>query len=145
MRAIVQSRYGSVDDLILGEVPRPEPAEDEVLVRVKAASVHPDVWHVITGRPAILRLMGSGIRAPKQQIPGSDFAGTVTAVGASVKSIGLGDIVFGESLPVIQWINGGTWAEFVAVNDAEAVSLYDNLLQSGPTFHSCSKWMPQLK
>ena len=65
MRAIVQDRYGSIDDLSLQEVPTPVPAEDEVLVQVRAASVHPDVWHVVTGQPAVLRLMGSGLRHPK--------------------------------------------------------------------------------
>ena len=60
MRAIVQDRYGSIDDLSLQEIPTPVPAEDEVLVQVRAASVHPDVWHVVTGQPAVLRLMGPG-------------------------------------------------------------------------------------
>lgn len=119
----MQDHYGSTADLRCIDVPVPVPADDEVLVRVHAASVHPDVWHVITGRPAILRLMGSGIRAPKQHIPGSDFAGTVTAVGAKAKSIAVGDNVFGESLPVIQWINGGTWAEFVAVRQDRLLTM----------------------
>ena len=82
MRAIVQDRYGAVDELRLGEVARPEPAEDEVLVRVRAASVHPDVWHVVAGRPAVLRLMGSGVRRPKDRVPGTDVAGVVESVGA---------------------------------------------------------------
>jgi hypothetical protein len=62
MRAVVQDGYGSPDRLRLTEVDRPEPGEDEVLVRVLASSVHPDVWHVVSGRPFVLRLMGSGLR-----------------------------------------------------------------------------------
>ena len=53
MEAILQSRYGSIDDLQPGQVARPAAAEDEVLIRVRAASVHPDVWHVVTGQPAV--------------------------------------------------------------------------------------------
>ncbi len=102
-------------------------------MQVHAASVHPDVWHVVTGRPAVLRLMGSGIRAPKERVPGSDFAGTVTAVGANVTSIALGDNVFGESLPTMQWVNGATWAEFVAVHQDRLLTM-----PTGLTFEEAS-------
>ena len=108
MRAVLQDRYGSASHLRCGEVPLPQVAADEVLVRVHAASVHPDVWHVVTGRPAVLRLLGSGLRVPTQQVPGTDFAGTVTAVGAGVRAVAVGDDVFGESLPSMQWVNGAT-------------------------------------
>ena len=101
----------------------PRVAADEVLVRVHAASVHPDVWHVVTGRPAVLRLMGSGVRAPRPNVPGSDFAGQVTAVGADVTSVAVGDDVFGESLPSMQWVNGATWAEYVAVRQDRLLAL----------------------
>ncbi|MEO7267840.1 MAG: NAD(P)-dependent alcohol dehydrogenase [Knoellia sp.] len=127
MRAVVHDHYGPTSDLRCADLPVPVPDPDQVLVQVHAASVHPDVWHVITGRPALLRLMGSGIRAPKQRVPGSDFAGTVTAVGAEVTSIAVGDNVFGESLPVIQWINGGTWAEFVAVHQDRLLTMPTDL------------------
>ena len=56
MKAIVQEKYGSPDDLKLREVDKPAVGDDEVLVRVRAASVHPDVWHVVSGRPYVLRL-----------------------------------------------------------------------------------------
>ncbi|WP_353951711.1 NAD(P)-dependent alcohol dehydrogenase [Knoellia sp. S7-12] len=123
MRAVVQDHYGPASGLRCIDVPVPVPEADEVLVRVHAASVHPDVWHVVTGRPAVLRLMGSGIRAPKQRVPGSDFAGTVTAVGSEVDSIAVGDNVFGETLPMIQWVNGATWAEFVAVRQDRLLTM----------------------
>ncbi len=112
MRAIVQDRYGLIDDLRLGEVPRPEPAEDEVLIRVRAASVHADVWHVVTGQPALLRLMGSGVRRPKDLVPGTDVAGVVEAVGRAVTRFRAGDDVFAETVRGAQWRNGGAFAEF---------------------------------
>jgi NADPH:quinone reductase-like Zn-dependent oxidoreductase len=116
MRAVVQDRYGAVDEVLhLREVPVPEVADDEVLVRVRAASVHPDVWHVVTGRPYVLRLMGSGVRRPKHRIPGTDLAGRVEAVGRRVTRFRVGDEVFGESHRGFLWRNGGTFAEFVAV------------------------------
>ena len=82
VQAIVQDRYGAPADVLrLAEVPDPVPGRGEVLVRVHAASVHPDVWHVVAGRPAVLRLMGAGLRRPKVRLPGTDMAGTVAALG----------------------------------------------------------------
>src|SRR6476661_8720291 len=115
MRAIVQRAYGSVDDLHLDDLPRPESADDEVLVRVRVASVHPDVWHVVTGRPTVLRLMGSGVRRPKQPVPGTDVAGVVESVGAAVTRFSLGDEVFGETIRGVGWRNGGAFAELATV------------------------------
>jgi len=112
MRAVVQRRYGSVDDLDVGEVPRPQPAADEVLVRVRAASVHPDVWHVVAGRPVVLRLMGSGVRRPRDHVPGTDVAGVVASVGSAVTRFEPGDEVFGETVRGVQWRNGGAFAEY---------------------------------
>ena len=114
MKAIVQDRYGSVDVLRLAEVDKPVVAADEVLVRVHAASVHADVWHVVNGFPYVLRLMGSGLSKPKNPIPGTDMAGIVEAVGTNVTQFKPGDEVFGESRRGIQWINGGTYAEYVS-------------------------------
>ena len=115
MRAIIQDRYGSPDDLRLAEVPTPVAGDDEVLVRVRAASVHADVWHVVTGRPRVLRLMGGGLRRPRNPIPGTDLAGTVEAVGRDVGTLAPGDRVYGETLTGMQWTNGGTFAEYAAV------------------------------
>lgn len=114
MRAIVQERYGDPDVVLsLRDVDTPQPGPDEVLVRVHAASVHPDVWHVVTGFPRVLRLMGSGLKRPRQPIPGSDMAGVVEAVGAAVTRFRPGDAVFGETHRNMQWVNGGTFAEYV--------------------------------
>lgn len=118
MRAIVQDGYGPADRLRLREVERPAVGDDEVLVRVRATSVHPDVWHVVTGRPFALRLMGSGLRRPGCPIPGTDLAGTVEAVGVKASRFGPGDEVFGESLRGYSWRNGGTFAEYASVPES---------------------------
>lgn len=115
MKAIIQEKYGTPNVLALREVEAPTPGEDEVLVRVRAASVHPDVWHVVRGRPYVLRLMGAGVRRPRDPIPGTDLAGTVEAVGKAVTDLRPGDDVFGESIRGMQWRNGGTFAEYAAV------------------------------
>ena len=96
MKAITQDRYGSSDVLRLDEVATPAPGADEVLVRVHAAGVGPEVWHIMTGRPYLVRLIGFGVRAPKQRVPGRDFAGTVDAVGSAVTEFQRGDEVFGS-------------------------------------------------
>jgi NADPH:quinone reductase-like Zn-dependent oxidoreductase len=114
MKAIFQARYGSPDDLELRDVQVPGIGENEVLVRVHAASVHPDVWHLVTGRPYVLRLMGAGFRRPKNPIPGTDMAGIVESVGSRVTRFQEGDAVFGETIDVHQWTNGGAFAEYVA-------------------------------
>ena len=133
MRAVLQSHYGSVDDLRVDEVPRPEPVDDEVLIRVRAASVHPDVWHVVAGEPAVLRIMGSGIRRPRQQVPGTDVAGVVESVGSAVTRFQPGDEVFGETIRGVQWRNGGAYAEFAT---APEVGLAHK--PSGVTFEEAS-------
>jgi NADPH:quinone reductase-like Zn-dependent oxidoreductase len=116
MKAIVQDKYGSPDEVLkLREIDKPTVGYDEVLVRVCAASVHPDVWHVVTGRPYILRLIGSGLRKPKNPVPGTDVAGLVESVGKDVMRFAPGDEVFGESRRGSQWENGGAFAEYVSV------------------------------
>jgi NADPH:quinone reductase-like Zn-dependent oxidoreductase len=115
MKAVFQTKYGAPDDLELREVVKPVVGDDEVLVRVRAASLHPDVWHVVSGRPYVLRLMGSGFFKPKNPIPGTDMAGIVESVGKSVTKFRPGDAVFGETIRTHQWTNGGAFAEYVSV------------------------------
>ena len=116
MKAVVQRGYGPPDDVLrLEEVDAPRIADDEVLVRVRAASVHPDIWHVVTGRPFALRLMGSGLARPKDRVPGTDCSGVAVAVGKAVTRFRSGDEVFGEAIRGMQWRNGGTYAEYAAV------------------------------
>lgn len=111
----MQDRYGPIDRLEVRDVDAPTVGDDEVLVRVRAASVHPDVWHFLTGRPYAFRLMGSGLRRPKQRIPGTDIAGTVEATGPEVTEFAPGDDVFGETNVTGDWSTGGGYAEFVAI------------------------------
>src|SRR5687768_3709836 len=84
MRAIVQDRYGSADVLRMAEIGRPEIADDEVLVRVQAAGLDRGTWHMMAGRPYLVRILGFGLRKPKNRVPGLDVAGTVVTVGSAV-------------------------------------------------------------
>jgi NADPH:quinone reductase-like Zn-dependent oxidoreductase len=95
MKAMTQDRYGSSDVLTLSDIDKPAPGDDEVLIRVRAAGVGPDVWHLMTGRPYFVRLMGVGLRKPKARVAGRDVAGSVEAVGKDVTQFQPGDEVFG--------------------------------------------------
>jgi NADPH:quinone reductase-like Zn-dependent oxidoreductase len=118
MRAIVQNRYGSADVLELREIPRPVAGDDQLLVRVRASSIHADVWHVMRGVPYVLRIMGAGVRRPKNLVPGTDLAGVVESVGKNVRRFTAGDEVFGQSLVANLWRHGGAFAEYAAVPEA---------------------------
>jgi NADPH:quinone reductase-like Zn-dependent oxidoreductase len=116
MKAIVQEKYGSPYDVLnLKDIDKPVHKDDEVLVRVHMASVHPDVWHVVRGLPYVLRLMGAGLLKPKNRVPGTDVAGRVEVVGKDVTRFQPGDEVFGETIKGYQWTNGGAYAEYVSV------------------------------
>ena len=99
MRAIVQDHYGTVpeDVLRVAELARPTIGDDEVLVRVRAASVDRGTWHLMTGLPNLMRIMGFGLRRPKQPNPGRSLAGTVEAVGQNVTAFEPGDEVYGTA------------------------------------------------
>jgi NADPH:quinone reductase-like Zn-dependent oxidoreductase len=127
MKAIVQERYGSPDDLELREVDKPVVGDGDVLVRVRAASVHPDVWHVVTGQPYVLRLMGAGLVRPKNPIPGTDMAGIVASVGKNVTRFRPGNLVFGETIAAQAWVNGGAFAEYVSVRQDLLAPKPDNV------------------
>ena len=128
MRAIVQEQYGPHRDVLhVREVPAPIPGTGQVLVRVRATSVHADVWHAVNGIPYVLRLMGSGLRAPKQQIPGTDLAGEVIRAGDGAGGFAPGDRVFGEVTASNQWSNGGTLAEFAAVDENRLARIPEDL------------------
>ena len=95
MRALIQEDYGEPRDVLgVGEVPEPTPGDDEVLIRVRAASIHIGDVHGIRGVPYLFRPI-YGLRGPKARIPGTDIAGTVEAVGPSVTKLAPGDEVFG--------------------------------------------------
>ncbi|HOC44131.1 MAG TPA: NAD(P)-dependent alcohol dehydrogenase [Thermoanaerobaculales bacterium] len=95
MKAITQDRYGSADVLRLTDVAMPPVGERDVLIRVRAAGVDPGVWHLMTGLPYVVRIMGYGLRAPRTRVRGYDVAGTVEAVGGNVTRFRPGDPVFG--------------------------------------------------
>jgi NADPH:quinone reductase-like Zn-dependent oxidoreductase len=127
VKAVIHRSYGPAGEaLAVEEVPRPAPKDNEVLVRVRAASMHADVWHVIEGVPFLLRLMGNGVRKPKRRIPGTDLSGVVEAVGSKVTRFKVGDEVFGESAP-FGWSNGGAYAEHAAVREDYLVSKPPNV------------------
>jgi len=112
MKAIAQHRYGSADVLGVEEVDRPEIADDEVLVRVHAASVNPADWHFMRASPFFMRLM-SGLTKPKQAVRGVDVAGRVEAVGEGVSRFAPGDEVFGCC--------EGAFAEYASAKEEDLV------------------------
>src|SRR5216110_2203377 len=114
MKAIVYCDYG-LANLKLEEDEKPVPNDDQILVRVRAASVNPYDWHFIEGTPKIMRAMGVGLRKPKDTRVGVDFAGTVEAVGKNVTNFKPGDEVFGG--------RGGAFAEYVCPRATRAVAL----------------------
>lgn len=111
MKAIVQDHYGSPDVLQLRDIERPMAGEKEVLVRVYAAGVDPGVWHLMTGLPYLIRIMGFGLFKPKNCVPGHDVAGQVEAVGSNVTQFQPGDDVFGTCQ--------GSFAEYVCVEESK--------------------------
>lgn len=95
IRALLQSGYGSTEVLSVGSVPARRPGLGEVVVAVKAAGIDRGTWHLMTGRPYLMRLMGFGLWAPKQPVAGLDLSGTVIELGAGVTRFRVGDEVFG--------------------------------------------------
>ena len=94
MRAIVQEIYGEADVLHPADIPVPVPKDDEVLLKVNAAGIEMSVWHLMTGRPYLVRMV-MGLRTPKQPVRGADVAGTVVAVGSKVTTLAVGTEVYG--------------------------------------------------
>lgn len=119
MRAMAQHRYGGPDVLQLEQRPLPTVSDDEVLVRVRAAGVDRGVWHLMAGLPYLMRVVGFGLRAPKNQVPGMDLAGTVAAVGRNVTRFHVGDEVFG--------VGKGSFAEYAAAPEAKLAHKPANL------------------
>jgi NADPH:quinone reductase-like Zn-dependent oxidoreductase len=115
MKAIVYSKYGLPDVLKFEEVEKPAPKDNEVLVKVHAASVNALDWHLLTADIFLVRLMGMGLFKPKNPILGADIAGRVEAVGKNVRQFQPGDEVFGD-------IGHGGFAEY-AIGTEENLAL----------------------
>ncbi|MCA9944048.1 MAG: alcohol dehydrogenase catalytic domain-containing protein, partial [Anaerolineales bacterium] len=113
MKAMVFTKYGSPDVLQLREVDRPTPKADEMLVKVAATAVNPADNHLLSG----MMRFSSGVLKPKQQIPGSDIAGQVVAVGKNVTQFQPGDAVLGD----LSGQGRGGFAEYVAVPETAVV------------------------
>jgi NADPH:quinone reductase-like Zn-dependent oxidoreductase len=109
MRAIVQDRYGTPDVLTQAAIEPPEPGAHDVLIRVRAAGLDRGTWHLMTGQPYLMRVIGFGFRRPKNRVPGLDVAGSVAAVGPAVTRFAVGDEVYG--------VARGSYAEYAAAHE----------------------------
>ena len=134
MKAIVATRYGSPDVLNLEEVEKPTPKDDEVLVKVRAASVNAGDWHLLRADPFLTRL-AFGLLRPKHEILGADVAGRVEAVGGNVTQFQLGDEVFGD----LSGCGFGGFAEYVcASEDALALKPADTSFEEAAAVPSAA-------
>ena len=120
MKAIVYTKYGPPDVLQLKEAEKPAPKDDEVLIKVHAASLNAYDWHALTADIFLVRLMGFGLLKPKNKILGADIAGRVEAVGRNVTQFEPGDDVFGD-------IGRGGFAEYACARENRLVSKPANL------------------
>src|SRR4029079_11741434 len=118
MQAIVQDSYGSTEVLHTRDIAVPEIGANEVLVRVHAASIHVGDWILMTGSPFVMRL-ATGLRKPKNPVPGTDIAGTGETVGEAVTHLRPGDDVFG-------WCEGA-FAEFARASEGHLIKKPANL------------------
>ncbi len=114
VKAVTYCEYG-LANLKIEQIEKPTPTDDQVLVRVRAASINPYDWHFIEGTPKIIRLFATGLRKPKDTRLGVDFAGTVEAVGKNVTNFKPGDEVFGG--------RGGAFGEYVTPRANRAIAL----------------------
>ncbi len=108
MKAMVRDQYGSAEVLQLREIAVPQISDDQVLIRVHAAGLDRGAWHIMAGRPYLMRLAGFGFRKPKNITFGSEVAGVVEAVGKGVTGFKAGDKVFGMCFGT----NHGSFAEY---------------------------------
>lgn len=119
MKAVTQRAYGSAEVLDLASIERPSIADDEVLIEVVSAGLDRGVWHLMTGLPYLIRIMGYGLTKPKNSVPGMDVAGRVVDIGRDVSRFAVGDEVFG--------IGSGTFAEFATAKESKLVHKPDNV------------------
>jgi NADPH:quinone reductase-like Zn-dependent oxidoreductase len=115
MKAVVYTNYGSPDVLEIRDIKKPVPNDDQVLIKVRTASINPLDWHFMEGTPYIMRAIGVGLRKPKDPRLGVDYAGTVEAVGKNVTQFKPGDEVLGGK--------SGAFAEYVCARADRAIVL----------------------
>jgi NADPH:quinone reductase-like Zn-dependent oxidoreductase len=118
MRAIVQDAYGSPDVFRVAQISTPEIADNQILIRVRAAGLDRGTWHLMAGRPYLLRL-ALGFRKPKNPVPGRDLAGSVVAVGSAVTRFSPGEEVYGTG--------HGSFAEYTAAPEDQLARKPRNL------------------
>jgi NADPH:quinone reductase-like Zn-dependent oxidoreductase len=118
MKAIVYTEYGTPEVLRLKDIEQPTPRDDEVSVKVHAASVNSFDWRLLNADPFLVRLMGGGLLRPKNKILGADMAGRVEAVGRNVKRFQPGDDVLGD----LARCGCGAFAEYVCAREDALVS-----------------------
>lgn len=123
MKAIVLSQYGSPDFLELQEVAKPAPEDDEVLVKVHAASINSWDWEMLMGTPFANRIMAGLFKPTKIPVPGCDIAGTVEAVGKNVTRFQPGDAVYGD----LSGCGFGGFAEYVCARENALVLKPDSM------------------
>jgi NADPH:quinone reductase-like Zn-dependent oxidoreductase len=115
MKAVVYTKFGPPDVLEIRDIKKPEPNDDQVLVKVRATSVNPYDWHFIRGTPYVMRAMMVGLTKPKDPRLGVDYSGTVEAIGKNVTQFKVGDEVFGG--------RGGAFAEYVCARADRSITL----------------------
>ena len=120
MKAIVFDHYGPPADLELRDIPKPEPGDGEVLVRVHATAVNDWDWSFVRGKPYLYRLF-FGLRSPKVAVLGTEVAGVVEATGSGAKKFRPGDRVYGD----LSEVGFGSFAEYVAVPESALVTMPD--------------------
>jgi NADPH:quinone reductase-like Zn-dependent oxidoreductase len=123
MRALVQEKYGPLENLRLADREKPTPSDNAVLIRVRAAGIDPGIWHLMTGRPYMVRLMGLGFSGPKVSVAGWDASGVVEAVGTNVTRFKPGDEVFGNC----DAGGTGTFADYACLPENRCAPKPENL------------------
>lgn len=135
MKAVLRAKYGSSDVLSVGKIEKPTPKNQEILVRVYVTTVNRTDCGILRGKPFLIRFF-TGLFKPSSQIPGTDFAGQVEAVGKNVTEFKIGDKVWGFN------DNGlASHAEYLTINESNAIAVipesvdYDTMVSCGEGAH----------
>jgi len=121
MKAIVYTKYGPPDILQLKDIAKPVPADNEVLIKVYATTVNRTDCATIRAKPFFARFL-TGMFKPKKQIPGTEFAGKIEEIGKDVKSLKVGDKVFG-----FNGLGSGSHAQYMTISEDKAITIPENI------------------